>query len=96
MLGNIIGINDNTILVKLNVELTKTQNLINMYIVFEEQNHLIVGEINDIKDGIAYVNLVGEFVNEKFVFGVIKKPSFGAIPKLVSKEKIPLIVGMPD
>ena len=63
MLGNIIGINDNTILVKLNVELTKTQNLINMYIVFEEQNHLIVGEINDIKDGIAYVNLVGEFVN---------------------------------
>lgn len=38
MLGNIIGINDNTILVKLNVELTKTQNLINMYIVFEEQN----------------------------------------------------------
>ena len=65
MLGNIIGINDNTILVKLNVELTKTQNLINMYIVFEEQNHLIVGEINDIKDVIAYFNLVGEFVNCK-------------------------------
>ena len=96
MLGNIIGIEENVILLKLNVELEKMQNLINLYVVFEEEKKLMVGEIIDIKDSIAYVNLVGEFINEKFVFGVMRMPSFGAVPKLVSKEKIPLIVGMHD
>lgn len=94
MLGNIIGIQDNVILLKLNVELDKVQNLINMYVVFEEDNKLIVGETIDIKENIAYINLMGEFINGKFVFGVIRKPSFGSVVKLVSKEKIPLIIGM--
>jgi len=96
MLGNIIGIEENVILLKLNIELNKIQNLINMYVVFEEDKHLTVGEIVDIKESIAYINLVGEFINDKFVFGVIRKPSFGSKVKLVSKEKIPLIVGMPN
>ena len=96
MLGNIIGIEENVVLLKVNIELDKIQNLINMYVVFEEEKKLIVGEIADIKESIAYVNLVGEFINEKFVFGVIRMPAFGAVPKLVSKEKIPLIVGMHD
>lgn len=93
MLGTITGIEENLILLKLNVELDKIQNLINMYVVFEDEQKLIVGEIIDIKDGIASVNLLGEFINEKFVFGVIRKPSFGSTVKLISKEKIPLIIG---
>ena len=96
MLGNVIGIEENVVQLKLKVDLEKVQNLINMYVVFEEQARLIVGEIIDIKDGIAYINLLGEFINEKFVFGVVKKPSFGSSVKLVSKEKIPLIVGMSE
>ena len=39
MLGNIIGIEENVILLKLNIELNKIQNLINMYVVFEEDKH---------------------------------------------------------
>lgn len=93
MLGTITGIEENLILLKLNVELDKIQNLINMYVVFEDEQKLIVGEIVDIKDGIASVNLLGEFINEKFIFGVIRKPSFGSTVKLISKEKIPLIIG---
>lgn len=96
MLGNVIGIEENVVQLKLKVDLEKVQNLINMYVVFEEETKLIVGEIIDIKDGIAYINLLGEFINEKFVFGVVKKPSFGSSVKLVSKEKIPLIIGISE
>ena len=46
----------------------------------------------DIKDEIAYINLLGELINNKFVYGVIGKPSFGAVTKIVSKEKVPLII----
>ena len=60
----------------------------------EDLDDLIVGEISTIKEGIAYVNLLGEIIDNKFVFGVIKKPSFAASVKLISKEKIPMIISV--
>ena len=96
MLGNIVGIEEETVLLKLSIDLTTFQSLINMYVVMEDSGKMLVGEIIDIKNGIAYINLVGEIVNNEFVFGVIKKPSFGANVKLISKEKIPMIISIPN
>ena len=94
MLGNIIGIEENTVLLKLNIEIEKFENLINIHVVMEDEKRRIVGEITDIKNGIAYINLLGEIINNKFVFGVIVKPSFSSSVKLISKEKIPMIIGI--
>lgn len=94
MLGAIIGIEGDTVLVKLNIDLNKFQNLVNLHVVMEDANDMFVGEIVDIKDGIAYVNLMGQIVNNKFVLGVMQKPSFGASVKLISKEKIPMIISV--
>ncbi len=97
MLGTIIGTQENQVLIKLNVELDKIQNLINYHVIMEDVEKRIIGEIVDIVEGVAYVNLLGELrKDESFVFGVIKKPSFGASVKLVSKERIPYILGIPD
>ena len=92
MLGTIVGIENNTVFLEINPELTKAQALVNFHVIMEETNYKIVGEITDIIDGIARVNLLGEIINEKFVFGVLHKPSFGSTTKLISKEKIPLII----
>ena len=96
MLGNIIGIEENTVLLKLNIELNKFDSLINLHVIMENGDKKIVGEIADIKEEIAYVNLLGEIINNKFVFGVIRKPSFASSVKLISKEKIPMIIGLED
>ncbi len=96
MLGDIIGIEENIVLVKLNISLKEAQGLLNLYVVMEEENKIFVGEIINIKDGIASINLAGEMIDNKFVFGVIRKPAFNANVKLVSKEKIPLIIGFDD
>lgn len=66
----------------------------NHHLVFENPDKMVVEEVVHIKDGIAHVNLMGEFIGEKFVGGVIRKPSFGAIVCIVSNEKIPLIIGI--
>lgn len=94
MLGTIIGIEENIVLIRLNIELDKYQSLLNLHVIMEDSQNKIVGEIDNIKDGIAYVNMLGEFHDNKFVFGVIQKPSFGATVKLISKERIPLIIGI--
>lgn len=96
MLGKINGIEENVVIVDLNPEVLKTQTLANHHLVFEEENKMVVGEVVNIKDGKAYVNLIGELVGDRFVGGVIRKPSFGANVMLVSQEKIPLIIGIPE
>lgn len=89
-----MGLEEDTVLVRLNIELKEFQNLVNLHVVMEDDNKIIVGEIANIKDGIAYINLLGEIIDNKFVFGVIRKPSFGATVKLISKEKIPMIISV--
>lgn len=96
MLGTIIGLEGNVILLKLSIELNKIQNLINLHVIMDEDQYKIVGEITDIIEGIARINLLGEIVNNKFVFGVIHKPSFGANVKLISKERIPMVISVDD
>lgn len=96
MLGKIIGINDNIVLLKLNVKLEEMPNIINLYVLLEDQNKKFIGEIIDINDGVAKINLVGEYNNAKFIFGITSKPSFKTISKLISKEKINNIIGIPN
>ena len=95
MLGNIIGIEENRIILKLNVKIEELQNIINLYVMIDDGEKKIIGEIEEIKDNLAYINLKGEFIDNDFKFGISKKPSFRAVVKLVSKEKINYIIGMP-
>ena len=94
MLGTIIGIEENQVLLKFAIDVENFNNLINIHVVMEEGNRKIVGEIINIKEGIAYINLLGEIINNNFVFGVIVKPAFSSTVKLISKEKIPMIIGV--
>ena len=57
MLGKIIGIEEDTVLVQLNIDLDKYQNLINVHVVLEDENGILVGEISTIKENIAYISL---------------------------------------
>ena len=96
MLGKIIGVQDNVVLVEIEIDLSKFQSLINLYVVMEEQDKKIVGEIMDIKENIAYINLLGEYIDSKFVFGVISSPSFSSTVKLISKSKIGTIISVDE
>ena len=92
MLGKILGIDENQVLLKINLDLEKYPSLIGNHVIMEDTQRRCVGEITDIKEGIAYINLLGEIKNNKFVYGVITKHSFGAVTKVISKERIPLII----
>ena len=92
MLGNIIGIEENVVLLKLAVSVYDFENLINIHVIMDDDKRKIVGEIIDIKNDIAHINLLGEIINDTFIFGVMVKPSFASKVLLISKEKIPMII----
>jgi len=96
MIGNIIGIEENTVFVKLNIKLEEVDSLINLYVIMEDKDKKIIGEIANIKNLVAEINLVGELVGNKFVPGIIKKPSFGSTVKLIARDKVDFIVGIDD
>lgn len=94
MIGKIIAVEENLVYVELELELDKFKNLIQLYVSIQDGNSSnIIGEIIAVKDNIATINLVGELIDDEFIAGVIRKPSFGSKVKLVSKSKIPLIIG---
>ncbi len=94
MLGKIVAIEDNFVLIQLEIDINKSKNIIGFYVLMNDDNRSLVGEITDIKNNIAYVNLLGEMVNEKFVFGVIKKPSFSSQVSLIDPSQITKIIGV--
>ncbi len=94
MLGKIVAIEDNFVLVQLEIDINKSKNIISFYVLMNDDNRSLVGEITDIKNNIAYVNLLGEMVDEKFVFGVIKKPSFSSQVSLIDPSQIKKIIGV--
>ena len=96
MLGKIIGVEGNTILVKSKINIEEANNIINLYVKFTDGDIKIIGEIVDIKDNIIYINLVGEFKNNKFMYGISSKPSFRSTVDILEHDKIIEILGIPD
>ncbi len=92
MIGKIKGIEENLIILELTDEALNGGELSNMYVSIESPNNICIGEIEEIKERIAYIHLLGELINGRFVFGVIKKPSVNANVRLVPTDKIPMII----
>ena len=96
MLGKISSIEENTVIIDLSIDLTKTDSLISHHVIMQDDKKNYVGEIIDVKDKKAYINLLGEIDKNKFIFGVIKKPSFGSKVSLIDPSKINKIIGISD
>ena len=95
MLGTIIAVEENMVYVKLNPQVTNIGNIANSFVVFESSASNIVGEVINVKENILHINLVGQIKDNVFVTGISKKPSLDSAVKVISKEKIPFIIGVP-
>lgn len=94
MLGTIIEIIENSIILKLTVDMTKSSSLMNKYVLIDDGNHKLVGEIIGLKNYTININLLGEIINQKFIFGVLIKPSLRAQVYLLSSEATSIIFGI--
>ncbi|MBP3765768.1 MAG: DUF87 domain-containing protein [Bacilli bacterium] len=94
MLGKIFSIEENTVIVDLKIDLEKEENILSHHVLMKDDKRSIIGEIVDIKNNQAYINLLGEIINDEFVFGVIRKPSFKSKVTLVEQSKINKIIGL--
>lgn len=93
MLGTILEIIDNFVLVKLSININNQANLVNLHVVFEDNDKRIVGEIINTTQTTMKIQIVGELVNNDFVPGASTKPSFKSIVRIIKTEELELILG---
>lgn len=93
MLNNIVYINDNIAHIEIPSGVPVKENLMNMHVIFEDDNKKILGEVEDISKEIIKVKFLGEIVNNKFVGGVIRKPTMSSKLRIINNDELKLIVG---
>ena len=93
MFDKIVYLSDNMAHVTLNQNVPLSFNIMNMHVVFQDSEKCILGEIEDIDEKLVKIRFLGEFNNNKFVSGTIRKPLLNATVRLIDKEEIPFIMG---
>lgn len=96
MLGKIIEIESNHVIIETTLDLNELEDLLGMYVSMESRTKNIIGEIINVKKNYIFVNLLGEMIQENFVFGVIRKPSFSSEVMLLDEKMTRNIIGIPD
>ncbi len=95
MFGNIVDIKDNVVTL-INLKKEAETNLLNIHVVFGENDRLVVGEIIAINNDYIKILLLGEIKNNEFIPGVVKKPSFKTPARLIYKSELELFLGSQD
>lgn len=93
MLGNILTITKNSAIVKINKGAIGIKDLINLHVVFEDDNKKILGEINSIEQDTIKINFLGELTSNDFIGGLIKKPSMDAKIRIINPEELKILTG---
>ena len=92
MLGEILEIRNNIIILKKNSNISN--DIINFYVKITDKNNLFVGEIITFnKDNIS-IKIIGEIINNKFIYGVSSRPSISGIVELLNDEEVKILFNL--
>lgn len=93
MLGKIDDIEKNIVTINLDIDITNQANLINLHVIFEDNDKKIVGEIVSISKDKLKISVLGEIKNNIFVPGITKKPSFKSVVRMIKLDELESIYG---
>ncbi len=96
MLGKILTISKNSATLEINKEANEINDLINLHVVFEDNNKKILGEIDSINQDTIKVTFLGELTENDFIGGLIKKPSLNARVRIINEQELSILTGNPD
>ena len=91
MFKEIVVISKNYAIVK--IDNVIKDDLLNLNVVFEEQNKKILGEIEEINNDEVKINFLGEFNNGKYYDGIIRKPSISSNIRIINADELAELTG---
>ena len=94
MLGQILAISKNDCVVKLDKLVANISDLINIHVIFEDNNKKILGEVDSIENNTVKITFLGEIVGNDFIGGLIKKPSLDARVRIINTDELKILTGI--
>ncbi len=96
MFGKIKFISGNVAHVETVAKAEEMGDLMNVHVVFEAPDQAILGEVEEVTDEIIKIRFLGEFMNGRYVSGVIRKPVLSSIIRTINDQELMAIVGVYD
>lgn len=94
MFGKIQYVGNNEALVEKsdNQEFNKT-DIMNLHVIFNAENQRIMGEVTEVNDKLIKIKFLGEFIGEKFISGVLRKPLINSTIRTINESEKEVIFG---
>ena len=96
MFGKIKFIAENTAHVETTASAEQMGDLMNVHVVFEAPDQEILGEVEEVNEGIIKIRFLGEFHDGRYVSGVIRKPVMSSTIRTINDAELKAIVGVYD
>lgn len=93
MLGKILSIEGSYVELALDIDINAQASLVNLHVVFEDDKTKVVGEIRDVTKTTMKIAIVGEFVDDQFLAGFNRKPSFKSTVRIIKIDELAKILG---
>ena len=94
MFEKILSITKNNAIVKVSNNIG--DDILNYNVILEDKDKKILGEIDEIVNGEAKISFLGEFINDKFFSGIIRRPTLNSNIRIINKQELGELVGDND
>lgn len=68
-------------------------NLMNLHVIFETKEQKLLGEVKKADEDTVHIDLMGQFVGERFIAGTIKKPTLDSNIRIINDDELNIILG---
>ena len=93
MFGRIIFISESVAHIENTLKNNETMDLMNIHVIFEAPNQRILGEIAEINPEVIKIRFLGEYVNGRYVNGVIRKPLLSSHIRIINESELKELIG---
>ena len=94
MFGKIVYISDSIAHIQNTGGEAASNDLMNVHIIFEEGQQRILGEITEINAEVIKVRFLGEFLENRYVNGVLRKPRLTSRIRIINAQELQQLVGI--
>ena len=93
MFGRIIFISESVAHLENTLKNNETMDLMNIHVIFEAPNQRILGEISEINPDIIKIRFLGEYIDGRYVNGVIRKPLLSSKIRVINESELRELIG---
>ena len=94
MFEKILSITKNFAIVKVSSNIN--DDILNYNVILEDNDKKILGEIDEVINDEAKISFLGEFINNRFFSGIIRRPTLKANIRIINQQELGELVGDND